>query len=95
VDQRIEARLAAISDHEVGHGFSGPERNAVLYTRNVITGELVQADVVSDGDRGDRFGWPTCSVVSPDTKFAYVLDGGRSRRAGHSTKKARTVLYWR
>lgn len=51
-------------------------KTAVLYTRNATTGELSQADTVRDGERGVRFLWPIRTVVSPDSKFAYVLDDG-------------------
>jgi 6-phosphogluconolactonase (cycloisomerase 2 family) len=57
-------------------------RTAVLYTRNVATGGLVLADVASDGDRGVRFGWPIRTLVSPDSKFAYILDDGGSAVPG-------------
>jgi len=51
-------------------------KSAILYTRNATTGELIQADAVRDGERGVGFHFPIRSAVSPDSKFAYILDDG-------------------
>jgi 6-phosphogluconolactonase (cycloisomerase 2 family) len=49
-------------------------RTAVLYRRDAETGELTQADVARDGQGGVRFQWPIDAALSPDGKFAYILD---------------------
>ena len=49
-------------------------KTAVLFLRDVVTGELALSDAAHDGEKDVRFEWPIDAAFSTDGKFAYVLD---------------------
>ena len=56
--------LALSPDGRLGMATAFRSRTAVLYLRNAETGELTQADVARDGERGVRMRWPIRGLLA-------------------------------